>query len=207
LTDDSVLHAGSQGRPVKLKRHIDSVASAFRRDEARLALPQSISGLWKADLFVGFSDSDRWIGTSVKINPNHLEGARGLRIGIVPAYQGSDDHIRKDDHRNLVVCPLCHDGSFMEIFYHAWQIVQQFFHADAQLPREVYLPRPSHRHVARSLADRRDFAVLDVVQALRPLSQPELLRPSRSGDKTFIITREAEITAQAVIAPIPRKTS
>lgn len=69
LTDESRLLAGNRGQPAKLKRHIDSIAAAFRRREARDALPWSISGLWKADLFVGYMDTDRWVATTVKINP------------------------------------------------------------------------------------------------------------------------------------------
>jgi hypothetical protein len=59
LTEDSSLLSGSRGRPVKLRRHIETVAAAFRRPEARANLPQSINGLWKADLFLGYADSDR----------------------------------------------------------------------------------------------------------------------------------------------------
>jgi hypothetical protein len=62
LTWESSLLSGSRGRPVKLLRHINAVAAAFRRPSARLLLPQSISGLWKADLFLGSPDAERWGG-------------------------------------------------------------------------------------------------------------------------------------------------
>jgi hypothetical protein len=91
LTDESRVLSGTRGRPVKLRNHLTSIATAFRRPEARKALPQSIRGLWKADLFLGHSDSDRWVGTSVKINRDHLEPARGLRIGIVPSREGESE--------------------------------------------------------------------------------------------------------------------
>jgi hypothetical protein len=68
LTSDSILLYGTAGRPVKLRKHIALTAAAFRRPDARRALPQSISGLWKADLFTGCQDSDAWIGTTLKIN-------------------------------------------------------------------------------------------------------------------------------------------
>jgi hypothetical protein len=160
LTEESRLLAGNRGQPSKLKRHIDSIAAAFRRRADREALPWSIAGLWKADLFVGYDDSDRWVGTTVKINPGQLEGARGLRIGIVPTRAGNADRIYLDDDKNLVVCPLPHDGSFMEVFYQGWGVIQQFIAADASLPREVALPRQTDRQVARYLVDRRDFLSL-----------------------------------------------
>ncbi len=203
LTDDSSLLYGTRGRPVKLKRHLDLIAAAFRRADARLALPQSISGLWKADLFLGNSDSDRWVGTSVKINVGALESARGLRIGIVPTREGRSDAIRLDDRRNLVVCPLPHDGSFMETFYLAWQVVQQFLAADARVPKEVALPRPAERQVAKYLEDRRDFPVVEVIEALIPLAQPNLLE-THEQDAELILTRDAEVETGTVLTPVAR---
>jgi hypothetical protein len=106
LTADSSLLYGTQGRPVKLKKALASAASAFRTRGRTSTLPQSVSGLWKADLFLGAVDTDRWVGTSVKINRSHLEPVRGLRVGIVPAQQGNSDAIVKDEKKNLMVCPL-----------------------------------------------------------------------------------------------------
>lgn len=206
LTQESRLLAGLRGQPAKLKRHIDSLAAAFRRKDVRDALPWSISGTWKADLFLGYTDSDRWVATTVKINPDQLEGARGLRIGIVPAREGKSDLVRRDDSRNLIICPLPHDGAFMEVFYEGWVVVQQFIKADAQLPKEVYLPRPADRQVVRYLQDRREFPVLDVIDALEPLSQPELLETEqRSAD--LVSRRETAVTigTGAIVAPMARE--
>lgn len=205
LTDESRILVGNVGQPVKLKRYINMLAAAFRRPNVRLALPYSISGLWKADLFLGHIDSDRWVGTSVKINPSDLEPAKGLRVGIIPSHQGRSDKIYKDDQRNLVVCPIPYDGAFMEIFYKGWGIVQQFIAADAQVPKEVALPRPAERQVARYLSDRRKFRVLEVVEALMPLSQPELLETS-TQEARLIPRREEEYKVGAVIAPMPKKS-
>lgn len=64
------------------------VKELFRRQNAgkldRAKLPDSINGLWKADLFIGNTIMDNWVGTTVKINPSQLESARGLRLGIKP---------------------------------------------------------------------------------------------------------------------------
>jgi hypothetical protein len=200
LTDESRVLVGDVGQPAKLKRYMNLLGAAFRRPEVRRALPYSISGLWKADLFVGNTDRDRWIGTSVKINPKDLEPARGLRLGIVPSRQGRSDKIYKDEQRNLVVCPIPHDAAFMEVFYQGWGIVQQFISADARLPKEVALPRPPERQVAKYLADRRAFPVLEVVEALRPLSQPELLE-TMTQDVDLVARRDEAAKLGAVIAP------
>ncbi len=204
LTSESLLMYGSRGRPVRLRRHLADVAEAFRKRKSPPRLPQSISGLWKADLFLGKTDSDRWVGTSVKINPVQLEPARGLRVGIVPSREGASDAPFKDEQRNLIVCPLKHDGDFMEVFYNGWQVVQQFIAADARVPREVALPRPPQRQVARYLAERREYPVRDVIEALAPLSQPELL-DTRERDAGLVVTRRgAEPEVSTVLAPLPR---
>jgi len=43
-----------------------------------------------------------------------------LRIGIVPAMQGKSDKVYLDDKKNIMVCPIPYDGSFMELFYTSW---------------------------------------------------------------------------------------
>jgi hypothetical protein len=190
LTADSTLMQGTAGRPVKLRKHLSTAAAAFRRPTARVLLPQSVSGLWKADLFLGSQHDDRWIGTSVKINPGALEGARGLRVGIVPSREGASDKIVLDDKKKLVICPLPYDAAFVEMFYLAWETVQQFLAADAKLPREVALPRTAQRQVARTLEARRSFPVIDVIEVLAAQSQPELLR-----------TDEDKATLESVFGP------
>src|SRR5262249_15404904 len=152
----------TKGQPAKLRKHLSTIAGAFKNRKTKPALPHSIRGLWKADLFVGYADSDRWVGTTVKINPNNLEGAAGLRIGIVPSKQGRLDKVRLDETKNLVICHLHHDQDFMQIFYEAWRIVQAFIDADAQVPKEIVLPKPTDREVARILEERRAFSVVEV---------------------------------------------
>ncbi|MEK6411101.1 MAG: hypothetical protein AABN34_29620 [Acidobacteriota bacterium] len=205
LTDESVLLYGTKGRPVKLKGHIWSVSAAFRRPVFRQILPQSISGLWKADLFTGNPDTDKWIGTTLKINRTQLEGAKGLRLGIVPASQGESDAIVKDDDKNLVICPLPYDRSFMQAFYQAWEVVVQFLAFDARLPREASLPRPPSRQVARYLEDRRDFPITEVIAALDPLAQPHLLRAKQDEAAVVQTLRFGIETTTALLAPIPRQ--
>jgi hypothetical protein len=204
LTEDSRVLAGTVGQPPKLMKHLHTLAGAFRNARTRLALPSSIRGLWKADLVVGYPQTEQWVGTTVKINPDHLEGAAGLRIGIVPVRQGRTDKVRRDENRNLIICPLHHDADFMQIFYEAWRIVQAFIEADAQVPKEVSLPRPVDREVARILAERRDFPVVEVIEAIGVFGQPQLLA---TDDKQVALQNlRGAAAVDTLVAPISRPT-
>jgi hypothetical protein len=204
LTEDSRLRYGTKGQPAKLRRHLANIAGAFRNRQTRAALPYSIRGLWKADLFVGFSDSDRWVATTVKINPNQLVSAAGLRIGIVPTRQGASDRVVHDATKNLVICPLHHDADFMQAFYEAWRIIQAFIQADAQVPAEVALPRPAGREVARILWERREFPVREVVDAIAVFGQPELLMTNEKPAAAE--TLKGATQTDLIIAPVSSAT-
>lgn len=202
LTSDSRILTGERAQPLKLKGYLNMLSAAFNRPETRKALPSSISGLWKADLFFGTTDADRWLGTSLKINPAQLEGARGLRIGIVPAAQGRSDKVFLDEKKNIMVCPIPYDGSFMELFYTSWAIIQQFIAADAFLPKEVALPNPADRQAVRELVSRRDFPIVDVIDALEPLSQPNLTKQTKLNISLSIAKDGESQLNNAIIAPV-----
>jgi len=204
LTDESRILAGTVGQPPKLLKHLNTIAGAFKNARTRLALPTSIRGLWKADLVVGYPEREQWVATSVKINPNQLEGAPGLRIGIVPVRQGKTDRVRRDEDRNLVICPLHHDGDFMEVFYVGWRIVQAFIEADARIPKEVSLPRPVDREVAKILAERRDFPVIEVIDAISVFGQPQLL--TTDDKQVGLQTLKGNPATDTLVAPLSRAT-
>lgn len=205
LTDNSRLLTGLQAQPVKLKRHLPSLVGAFRNSRTRPALPYSISGLWKADLFVGSRTSDQWVGSTVKINPRDLETAQGLRVGIIPTSQGRTDRVRIDTQKNLVICPVPYDQSFMELFYTGWRVVQQFIAAHGTMPREVALPIPAERQAVKELIDRLEFPVLDVVEVLEAQSQRNLLE-SASSQTTIINEIGTNDQIRTLIAPQASKT-
>lgn len=175
LTDDSRLYVGNVGHLPKLRRYIPQIVRAFYRHEERNRLPRSINnGLWKADLFLGNTASDRWVGTTVKINPTALAGARGLRIGIYPKADARDTP-RKDETLNLIRLPLPYDAEFMELFYKSFNLVRAFLHSDADVPAPVYLPDAEDRYITKELADRKRFPLQDVLEVVRAMSQETLL--------------------------------
>jgi hypothetical protein len=204
ITENSRVLSGHRGQPVKLKKYLNTLAAAFRRPSTRLNLPQSIRGLWKADLFLGSTEPDHWVGTTVKINPAQLEAAHGLRVAIVPSLAGRSDGIRLDDQKNLVICPMPHDGSFMQIFYEGWRIVQALCECDFKMPREVDIPNPIHREVARIFVERRDFPVVDVIEATRKFAQPDLLVTSTESVPNVPFATTLVPGTSTVITPFPR---
>ena len=204
VTDNSRVLSGQRGQPVKLKKYLNTLAAAFRRPNTRLNLPQSIRGLWKADLFLGSTAPDHWVGTTVKINPLQLEAARGLRVAIIPSLAGCSGTIRLDEQKNLVVCPMPHDGSFMQVFYEGWRIVQALCERDFKMPREVDIPNPRHREVARMYVERRDFPVGDVIQATRKFAQPELLITNKEMVSNIPFATTVAPGTSTIISPVPR---
>ncbi|MFQ8432191.1 hypothetical protein [Amaricoccus sp. W119] len=204
LTDNSRLLSGVRGQPVRLKRHIETAAAAFRRRPERNRLPSTIGDLWKADLFVGRPQPDQWVGTSVKINRTQLQAARGLRLAIIPSAQGEQDAIYHDEMKNLIVVPVPYDQGFMEVFYGGWETVVAFIDRRAEMPPPVLLSRPAQRHVAQALVDRRDFPVVDVVEALGAFAQPFLLqtRPAQLNLDLYRAGGGDEINS--IISPIAR---
>jgi hypothetical protein len=204
ITENSRVLSGNVGQPAKLKRHLNTLAAAFRRPATRLNLPQSIRGLWKADLFLGAPGPDHWVGTSVKINPGHLEGAAGLRVGIIPTQATQSDAIRRDDQRNLIICPLPHDYSFMQVFYEGLRIVQALCSTDFEMPTESLLMSPVHREVARVWAERRTRPVVDVMDALQAFAQPGLLVTQDEQVTSVSFNSETAPDTATVISPFPR---
>jgi hypothetical protein len=172
LTNDSVVYVGNRGRPPKLKQYIPQIVKAFGSADERERLPRSIMGLWKTDIFVGSMETQEWVATSVKINHAHLEGAPGLRIGIYPQ-ANQQDCPRLDEGLNLIRLPLKYDNDFMEVFYQAFFLFRAFLKADARVPSPLYLPNSYDRLVAQQLEDRRSFRVVEVMDALRNMSQGE----------------------------------
>lgn len=201
LTDDSLLLTGDRGKPIKLKKHITGVVSAFRKPQEREKLPSSINGLWKADLFVGSTLLDKWVGTTVKINPKQLESAKGLRLGIVPSRQGKSDKIYKHETKNLIICPVPYDESFMEIFYEGWGIVKQFILAHGDMPKEINLSSSLDRMICKHLVDRKKYPVFDVIEYLKTMGQPHLIEVENTSIN--ITSDSAEAThINRIVAPI-----
>jgi hypothetical protein len=97
-----------------------------------------------------------------------------------------------------------HDESFMQVFYEGWRIVQALCEKDFKMPREVDLPSPLHREVARIYVERRDFPVAEVHDATAKFAQPELLdtKPELVDSASFL--GASDPLTSTIVGPFPR---
>lgn len=174
LTENSILLSGPYGERVKIKKYIEGIQKSFRSYSARNNLPVSINGIWKADLFIGNTDTDIWVAASVKINHLALRYANGLAIGIVSSRWEQERPCQAKN--GMIICPLLYENSFMQFFYSAWRIVSYFIKNDAKIPHERVLAGIEELRVAKYLEQKRDVPVLELVDDdLKRLAHPTLL--------------------------------
>src|SRR5262249_8837344 len=195
---------GEGGRPVSLREHLAAIGAAFRLPDALLNLAQSIRGLWKTELFLGSADHDQWVSAGIHMSPPSLRAAKAPRIAIVPSMAWHSDAIRLDEQKNTVICPLPHDGSFIQIFHEGWRIVQGLCASDFAMPSPSDIPGPVHREVARIFAERREFPIMEVIQATRKFAQPGLLTSSTEVVTNVPFGTTAPPATSTMITPIAR---
>ncbi len=193
LTDEARVLVGKAGKPPYLKHRLDTLKRAFRSVKHRDRLPQSISGLWQADLFVGSPSAEQWIGTTLKVNPADLKAAPGLRLGVYPS--NMKEGPTKSDEKNLILCPLPYRSEFMVLFSASFQIAKQLMHSNGTMPKPPALVYEDDLAVAEWLSLRRSYAVMDILEALDPLLQPGLLK-SEQADESLATSLQA-------FAPMP----
>jgi hypothetical protein len=204
VTDSSPVLLGEGGRPVNLRDSLSAIGAAFRLPSALLNVAQSIRGLWKMELFFGSADLDKWVSASLSVSQALLASSREPRIVIIPARAWHSDAVRRDEQKNIVVCPIPRDGSFMRIFYEGWKIVQALCVRNFEMPTNNEIPNPLHREVARIYAERREFPILEVVEATRKFAQPELLTTSTGIVPNVQFETTTASATSTIITPIAR---
>jgi hypothetical protein len=204
VMDKSPVLLSEGGRPVSLREHLAAIGAAFRLPGALLSLAQSIRGLWKTELFLGSADRDQWVSAGIHMSSPPPDAVRAPRIAIVPAMTGHSDAVRRDEQNNTVICPVPHDGSFIQIFHEGWQIVQALCASDFEMPEPSDIPSPVHREVARIFVERRKFPVTEVIQATRMFAQPGLLTSSTEVVTNVSFGTTAAPATSTMITPIAR---
>lgn len=120
---------------------------------------------------------------------------------------GHSDAVRKDEQKNTVICPVPHDGSFIQIFHEGWQIVQALCASDFEMPEPSDIPSPVHREVARIFVERRKFPIMEVIQAARMFAQPGLLTSSTEVVTNVSFATTAAPATSTMITPIARTSN
>jgi hypothetical protein len=194
LTDASRVLVGKKGKPPYLKSRLDEIASAFHSVKHRAKLPQSIRGLWKADLFIGSPASEQWVGTTLKTNRAHFESAPGLRLGLYPdERRGQGPSVENE----LIMCPLPYSGAFMELFGASFAIVKQIISAKGKLPSRAALVYDDDMIVAQWLVDRAHFPVTEILAVLEPLGQPGFVEDKDALDVGRELGGTSQVATQA----------
>jgi hypothetical protein len=188
LTDDARVLTGSPGPPLLLKKRLENIQRAFRDPVAQKALPPSIGGIHKADLFLGTRENNRWVAATVKLNPYDVSRHPGLRVAIHPQGRGYD-LCREED--GLIRIPLPYDFAFMEYFREAVDVVRALLRS-----RPDQVIDSAARYVARKLHPLRQRPVREVVNYLREgfadqrlLKSPHLVCPQKVTFDRDIIRR------------------
>jgi hypothetical protein len=193
LTANSKLLTGTQARPAFLKRHLENISLAMNRSNVAQNLPASIRGVWKADLFLGNPQTDYWVATTLKTNRKKIEEAPGLRIAIYPEERANEE---PQMIGSLIHCPLPYNMEFMELFGVTFQIIKQLIAAKGKLPSRAALVYYDDQEVAKWLADRAHFPVYEILNALEPIKQVDLL--AENGEE-----QTQAISNVIAAAPIP----
>ncbi|HEV2372227.1 MAG TPA: hypothetical protein VGS19_08665 [Streptosporangiaceae bacterium] len=207
VMDNSPVLLGGDGKTVSLREQLAAIGATFRRPGSFLNLAQSIRGLWKAELFLGGGNLDQWVSTRVYANPRDVRAVRGLQIAIVPNATGYPDVVKLDEQKNVVICPLPYDGSFIKVFYEGWRIVQALCARNFRAGDRFDAQDPVTREVTRMFVERREFPILDVVEAVRKFGQPELLTSTREVVSNVPFETTADLTTSTIITPIARMST
>ncbi|QSQ17191.1 hypothetical protein [Myxococcus landrumensis] len=180
LTDESRILVGKVGKPPYLRDRISDLQRAFRDKQHRSALPQSIRGLWQADLFLGSPATEQWVGTTLKLTKEELQHAPGLRVGVYPS--NKKEGPSKNISKNMIICPLPYRSDFMILFQASFQIARQIMASKGRMPKPPAIVYEDDIVVAEWITARRTFAVMDILEALVPLMQPGLTKTETSQE-------------------------
>lgn len=187
LTEDSILKPGTRARPTYLKQYLDTIYKAHHNRSFIEQLPKSIKGVWKADLFLGSKYANEWVATTIKTNPGQIEEAPGLRIALY-----SDKNPKSEPYKhsnNLIYCPLSYDSDFMELFGASFAIAKHIINSKGKMPSRAALYYADDAAVAKWLTDRSRFPLLEILDALEALKQPDLLSAPQSIDDGLVIRK------------------
>jgi len=200
--DAAKLLPDGQGHPFAFGPWVTVAARGIR---AEPDLRARIKQVWKTDLFLSTTGEDRWVAATIKSNWRHLEGGRGLRIGIVPEAKSLPAGIRRRNDLHVAVLP--DPNGFMGVFNDAYAAVASAVDTLGRHNRPQYYLKPSAtaQRITEQLEKYARVKVSDVCGALDEAAQQHLLHT-----ETKLVSVEAppwlhiNEARTPVIAPRPR---
>jgi hypothetical protein len=155
---------------------LPDIRSAHGNPDVRSNLPSAIAGIWKADLFLGTRESNRWVAATVKSNPRDVTWHPGLRVAIHPATKGYEELCDED---GLIRIPLPYDFGFMHYFHEAFAIVRSLLKSHDRPPSPHQVIDPAARYIAEKVHRFRKRPVREILEILRELADEGLLAKPR----------------------------
>lgn len=173
--DPFILPEGS-GRPYRFGHW---VAKAAQGQSAEAELTERIKKIWKTDLFLSCEGDEKYFAATVKSNYRHLEGGRGLRIGIVPesTSKGHRPGVKYSDKHGLWVVTLPDPNGFTGLFNDAFNAVARAMCTLGKQNKPHYYATPSAkgRRVQEQLEQYPTAKVIEIEAALNDAAQQDLV--------------------------------
>jgi hypothetical protein len=173
-TDAYLLPEGS-GRPFRFGPWVQTAAQG---KAAEPRLPERIRAIWKTDLFLSGSGDPRHLAATVKSNFSHLDGGRGLRIGIVPESSSNNSSgVRYNNQHKLWIVSLADPNGFMGLFNDAYMAVGRAICTLGRQEPPPYYAKPSAKAQKVQIQMERygDAKVLEIEAALDEAAQQHLV--------------------------------
>lgn len=203
---ESYLLPEGRGRPFPFGPWVSRAAEGH---SAEPLLPSRLKKIWKTDLFLSTMDDPRYFAATVKSNFAHLEGGKGLRIGIVPEStdDGNKSGVRFSEKHGLWVVTLDDPNGFMGLFNDAYHAVARAMCCLGKQPSPPYFTKPSAKgqKVQNQLERYPDANVFEIESALNDAAQQNLVEA-----KTQLVSVNApewlhiKEMAPKIISPKPK---
>jgi hypothetical protein len=155
------------------------VSVAARGYTAEHLLNNRIKEIWKTDLFLSAEGDPRYFAATVKSNYAHLEGGRGLRIGIVPesTHSQNTSGVRYSQKHGLWLVTLADPNGFMGLFNDAYLAVAWAISTLGKQPLPPYFAKPSAKaqKIQEQIEKYPDAKALEIEDALNDAAQQDLV--------------------------------
>lgn len=173
LSDEDLIW--TERGPLPFKQYIDMIYLAFNRSEFRKKLPQGLSGVWRADLFVKKTNSNMWFAVTVKFNRSDVKKFNGLSIGV--HFEDFDKPARIERRLNpymankgFVYCEILFKFNLGEYFSYMFRIFKDIFeniNAEIKNTHSLIFDTNEKKFFFKYFYDRKDIECSKIIKILK----------------------------------------